>query len=202
MRRGRPARTVGVGIRPANPPDPRCKTFPGKHILKMNLMARRLLPMPVVSVAAVGPYEVTMQEAWEHLRTLLIQHDAQDECKPVFALLRDMPHEVPAEKRRLELCAKISEGARRKLENAATIQTFAGGSYLTTTHRGGYGVLPDVFGQMYAACSLDMSIALDAKRPRVLIFSGDPALTPADDLIAELGMPVVDHAPDRPRRVA
>ena len=158
--------------------------------------------MPVVSVAAVGPYEETMQEAWEHLRSLLIRHGARDDCKPVFALLRDMPHEVPAEMRRLELCAQINDGTRRKLEAEATIQTFAGGSYLTTTHRGGYTVLPRVFGQMYAACSLDMSIALDSTRPRVLIFNGDPAILPAEDLIAELGMPVVDHAPDRPRRAA
>ena len=158
--------------------------------------------MPVVSVAAVGPYEVTIHEAWEHLRGLLVRHGVRDECKHVFALLGDMPHEVPPEKRRLEMCAHIDDATRRKLEGEAAIQTFAGGSYLTIAHRGAYDILPRVFGQMYAACSLDMSIALDNKRPRVLTFNGDPSMTLNVDLIAELGMPVVELAPDRPRRAA
>ena len=167
--------------------------------MNMNLIARRLVPSPVVSVAAVGSYEVTMREAWDYLRDLLSRHQIRESSRPVFALLRDMPHEVPAEKRRLELCAALNEAGRRKLEGHANVQTFAGGGYLTTIHHGGPETVPQVFGRMYAACSLDMSIALDNTRPRVLIFNNDPAATPAGALRTELCMPVVIMPPDRPR---
>ena len=168
--------------------------------MKLKLTARRLPAVSVVSVAAVGPYEVTMQEAWEHLQHLLVKHGARALIKPVFALLRDMPHEVRAEERRLELCAQVNASALRNMAGEATIQTFPGGAYLTTKHRGSYEKLPLKFSQMYAACSLDMNITLDTKRPRIILFNGDPAVVPPHDLLAELGMPVIDHSADFPNR--
>ena len=167
----------------------------------MKLAARRLPAVSVVSVAAVGPYEVTTQEAWEHLQHLLVKHGARALAKPVFALLRDMPHEVRAEERRLELCAQVNASSLKKLQDEAVIQTFPGGAYLTTKHRGSYDNLPKMFSQMYAACSLDMNITLDTKRPRIILFNGDPAVIPAHDLVAELGMPVIDHSAEFPNRV-
>ena len=164
----------------------------------MKIVARQLRAVPVVSVAAVGPYEVTTREAWEHLQQLLTKHGARILSKAVFALLRDMPHEVRPEDRRLELCAQVSSVTLKKMQGEATIQTFAGGACLTTTHRGSYQKLPQMFSQMYAACSLDMNITLDPTRPRVIMFTNDPA----DDLMAELGMPVVDHGTDRPNLTA
>ncbi len=168
----------------------------------MKIVARQLRAAPVVSVAAVGPYEITTQEAWEHLQRLLTRHAARDLSRPVFALLRDMPHEVRAEDRRLELCAQVNGATLKKMEGEATIQTFGGGAYLTTMHRGSYENLPHMFSQMYAACSLDMNITLDTKRPRVIFFNGDPAVLPPNDLVAELGMPVVDHGTSRPNLTA
>ena len=168
----------------------------------MKIVARQLRAVPVVSVAAVGPYETTTREAWDHLQQLLAKLGARTLTKPVFALLRDMPHEVRAEDRRLELCAQVDGIALKKMEGEATIQTFAGGAYLTTAHRGSYQKLPQMFSQMYAACSLDMNITLDTKRPRIILFRGDPAVLPPDDLVAELGMPVTDHGTGRPNLTA
>jgi DNA gyrase inhibitor GyrI len=166
----------------------------------MKLTARRLPAVSVVSVAAVGPYEMTTQEAWEHLQHLLVKHGARGLAKPVFALLRDMPHEVRAEERRLELCAPVNASALKSMAGEATIQMFTGGAYLTTTHRGSYQKLPQMFSQMYAACSLDMNITLDTKRPRVILFNGDPTVVPPHDLVAALGMPVIDHSAELPNR--
>jgi DNA gyrase inhibitor GyrI len=168
----------------------------------MEMIARRLMPMPVVSVAAVGPYEETTVEAWAHLRVLLTKHGVRELCTPVFALLRDLPQEVPADKRRLELCAFVDDSARRRLEGEATIQTFAGGNYLMANHRGNYQGLPQVFGRMYAACSLDMNVTIDSKRPRVVIFSGDPATSRPEELGAQIGVPVASLPPDRPKNSA
>ena len=165
----------------------------------MDLTARWLRPLPVVSVAAVGPYAETVQEAWEHLRGLLIKHGARQDCRPGFALLRDLPQEARAENRRLEMCAQISEDWRIRLSNEAATSTFGGGAYLVTRHQGSYQALPEVFSRMYAACSLDMNISLDTKRPRNLFFHGDPDVTPPEELIAELGLPVVAQSPERPR---
>lgn len=170
--------------------------------MRIKLVAQHLRPVSVVSVAAVGPYEVTTHEAWQHLQHLLVKHGVRSLARPVFALLRDMPHDVRPEDRRLELCAQLDETALRILQAEANIQTFAGGDYLMATHRGSYDRLPHIFGQMYAVCSLDMSISLDPKRPRVIVFRNDPATDVPDDLVAELGMPVITQAAERPNRAA
>lgn len=169
--------------------------------MKLDLNACRLRQMPVVAIAATGPYEVTIQETWDHLRSLLLELNLRDTCKPVFALLRDMQDEARPELRRLELCAAVNDMARRKLEGRAAIRTFAGGGYLTMRHRGPYTSLPEVFSRMHAACSLDMTVALDLARPRIICFHGDPADRPADELYAELAMPVVlQAAAETPQR--
>lgn len=170
--------------------------------MNLNLVARRILPVPVVSIAAVGPYEVTTFEAWQHLRHLLEAHGIRGRSKPVFAVLRDMPQDVRPENRRLELCAPLDKVSLEKLQSVATVGTFPGGAYLSTTHRGSYQQLPHVYGQMYAACSLDMNIALDGKRPRVILFHGDPTDVRHSELTAELCMPVSDQMAERPRNVA
>lgn len=194
------ARKARVGNRPVDLLDLRQRRSRGNISVKMKLTARRLPAVSIVSVAAVGPYEVTTQEAWEHLQNLLVKHGARALAKPVFALLRDMPHEVRAEERRLELCAQVNASSLKKLQGEATIQTFQGGAYLTMRHQGDYQKLPQMFSQMYAACSLDMNITLDTKRPRVILFNGDPAVVPPHDLVAELGMPVIDHSAEFPNR--
>ena len=160
----------------------------GKYRVK--ILTRFLRPMPVVSVAAVGPYETTTAEAWIYLRALLTKHGLRETCKPVFALLRDLPQQVRPTDRRLELCAAVDNDARTVLKSEATLQTFNGGDYLIHTHRGPYDALPDVFSRMSAACSLDMNVSVDIKRPRVVFFKGDPDLDAPDDLVAELCVPI------------
>src|SRR5690606_6745975 len=124
---------------------------------------------------ATGPYERTTQETWSHLKGLLAAYAPNEACRSVFALLHDLPHEVRPEDRRIEMCAQIDAAALRRLEDVATIRTFPGGSYLRTTHRGAYDRLPAEFAQMYAACSVDMSVTLDPDRPRIIVFRRDPA---------------------------
>ena len=165
----------------------------------MELSTRWLRPTLVVSVSAIGPYEETVAEAWHHLRTLLLAQGARESCRPIFALLQDMPHEVRPEARRLQLCAQISNDWRPRLQRVAAVHAFQGGAYLTARHAGAYENLPNAFSRMYAACSLDMNVTLDGLRPRVLFFDGDPADVPPEHLTAELGLPVLAQPPERPR---
>lgn len=169
--------------------------------MKVEFLARRLAPVPVVCVSATGPYERTTRETWEHLKGLLAMHAPTETYRAVFALLHDLPHEVRPEARRIEMCAQIDASTLRKLEGVAHVRTFSGGSYLTTTHRGAYDRLPAEFAQMYAACSVDMSVALDPGRPRIIVFKRDPASCPPAELEAEIGLPCC-HVGDEVRHSA
>ena len=166
----------------------------------MRTTIRFLRPLSVVSVAATGAYEQTIPEAWDFLRGLLTRHGAREACKPVLALLHDLPQSVRAQDRRLELCAAVHNEQRFIMRQDATLQTFSGGAHLIQTHRGPHAALIGLFSSLYASCSLDMNVGLDPTRPRVLIFIGDPLDVPPDELVTDLCMPIVNRAPDRPRR--
>ena len=165
----------------------------------MRVSTRFMRPQQVVSIAAKGPYEQTLPSTWGQLCDLLNRHQVRDTARPVFALLRDLPQDVRPEDRRLEFCAPITHETRRKLGPEANYQMFAGGAYISQTHRGHHMALGTLFSQLYASCSLDMNIAVDNARPRVLVFKGDPAVLGPEDLMTELCMPVVQRSPDRPR---
>lgn len=168
----------------------------------MKTSIRFLRPLSVVSVAATGAYEQTIPEAWDFLRELLDRHGVRAACKPVFALLHDSPQGTRPEDRRLEMCAAVHNESRFIMRQEATLQTFPGGTYITQSHRGPHDALVGLFSGLYVSCSLDMNVVIDLKRPRVLVFSGDPvAVAVADEeLETELCMPVINSAPDRPRR--
>jgi AraC family transcriptional regulator len=147
---------------------------------------RRMEPLRVAYVRHVGPYEAVGQ-AWQKLMMWAGMNGLLGPGVRLLGISHDDPVITPPERLRYDAAIVVGEGVKGSGE--VGIQEVADGDYAVTVHRGPYDTLSTTYsrlcGEWVAASGRELRDG-----PPVEFYLNDPSVTPAQDRLTEIWMPL------------
>lgn len=154
----------------------------------MNAQLIQLSPMRVVAIKHVGPYE-QLGPKFEQLWNWASSNNVP--IQRILGLYWDDPEGTPAAQLRSAACIEV--GPDYQLGDTGGLPIFMdvvpGGQYANMRHVGPYEGLPQAWASLTEQTMGRLGKQI-ADGPAVEIYMNDASVTPADQLITELFMPV------------
>lgn len=149
-----------------------------------------LRPARLAYVRAVGPYDVSIPQAWEKLVGWMQANGIQPVGERAYGLARDNPLTTAPEACRYDACIQVSPEFEDRAERDLGVITLPGGPYARTRHAGSYQNVPTALIGVYSNTELSADLRFDTRRPVVSIYLDDPRRFEARDLRADVCVPV------------
>ena len=150
-----------------------------------------LRPWRIAYVRKTGPYESTIPAAWDHMLGWLEKHGLHSPIGRGFGLMRDCPSLVAPDQCRYDACIDLNPFFEERAIRELGVQTLPGGSYVRTRHFGSYDELRPELPRMYETFQTPAGLQIDQRRPLVTIYLDDPRQHGAEDLRADICVPVI-----------
>lgn len=149
-----------------------------------------LRPTRLVFVRQLGAYETSVVAAWERLYSWMRQRGLQADGGSFYGLVRDNPAKVPAGKCRYDACIELPLNLDTAAMAEIQVQRLPAGAYSRHKYVGRYDniaatTLPICNEQIPA-----LGLRVAEERPMVVIYMADPLRRDADQLKAEICVPV------------
>jgi AraC family transcriptional regulator len=149
-----------------------------------------LRPTRLAYVRVTGPYETSIPEAWSRLLEWTEKNGFSSPVGHGFGLARDNPARVGADKCRYDACVQVTPLSEERAMRELGVITLPPGSYTRVRHAGGYEPIRSLIPGLYNNFDAPSDLKLDDKRPIVTIYLDDPRRFDANDLRADICVPV------------
>jgi len=161
-----------------------------EKVLPMRSGLVYLRPWRLAYVRQVGPYETTIPEAWDMMLGWLEKNGFSSPIGRGFGLMRDSAKVVGADNCRYDACVDLNPLFEERAIRELGAQTLPGGSYLRMRNVGSYGDLCTSLMALHDSFQAPSGLQLDERRPLVTIYLDDPRHFGAEDLRADVCVPV------------
>ncbi|QJB56025.1 AraC family transcriptional regulator [Pseudodesulfovibrio sp. zrk46] len=152
-------------------------------------MEAKVIEMEAVHVAYVrhtGPYE-ECHPAWETLCNWAGPKGLLANTPRFIGICHDEPEITPPDKIRYDACVQVNE--ELETESPVGTKTIPAGRYATTLHKGPYTKLAATYEQLCGQWLPQNGYELEAK-PSFEVYLNDCTITPEEDLLTEVYIPV------------
>lgn len=149
-----------------------------------------LRPSRLAYVRQVGPYQQTINQAWERMFDWLSKNGLSEPNGRGYGLMRDCPKVVAPEQCRYDACVDLNPFFEERAIRELGAQTLPGGSYIRIRKVGSYDALHKELPSMHDCFQTPTGLRLDERRPLVTIYLDDPARFTSSDLRADICVPV------------
>lgn len=157
-----------------------------------------LRPARLAYVRVTGAYETSIPEAWSRLLEWTEKNGFSSPVGHGYGLARDNPLRVSADKCRYDACVPVTPLSDDRAMRELGVITLPGGSYTRVRHAGGYEPIRSMIAGLYNNFDAPVDLKLDDKRPIITIYLDDPRRFDADDLRADICVPVTAARFTRP----
>ena len=149
-----------------------------------------LRPSRLVYVRATGPYENSVLRAWERLLGWLDKHGLQSPIGRGYGMMRDNPNVTAPENCRYDACVDLHPFFEERAIRELSAQTLPGGAYVRMRKTGAYEALREDILGFYKGFEAANGLRFDQRRPLITIYLDEPRRFRADDLRADICVPV------------
>ncbi len=147
-----------------------------------------LRPMRLVCLRATGAYEDTVVSTWKRLDAWLGERGIAA-TSPRYGLFRDNPNTLPAAECRYDAACALPDDVDAAGSELMAVR-MPGGTYQRHRVVGRYD---DLHAKAFAMCTAELpsrGLAVAPNRPLVVVYFSDPLKRDADNLKAEICLPV------------
>jgi AraC family transcriptional regulator len=156
----------------------------GGDAVKVRLEDRK--PVRVAFVRHVGPYQET-GVAWATLCKFAAQQGWLSPDLQRIGIGYDDPGVTDPDKLRFDACLTVDDQFHATGEIG--VQELPGGEYAVVTHRGPYETLVETYRQLFQEWASICGRELRSS-PNFEVYLNDPAITPPEDLVTEIYIPL------------
>ena len=164
----------------------------GDEIVRVDFT--HLRPVPVLFVRAVGPYKESSVAAWEAMIAWLEKNELKSSVKRAVGFGQDNPRSIEPDALRYDACVELSVPMREDPDNGIRMNPLPGGVYAVFRHQGAYSLIGKSFSRMCHEWAPTSGLEVDYRRPFLEMYLNDPAITPDDDRLCDLCVPVAPVA--------
>lgn len=152
----------------------------------MDISIRSFDPLRVASIRHIGPYE-QCGAAWQRLVAWAEPLGLLNDRAICLGVGHDDPAVTDPASLRYDACIVIEPG--RIVDQGMTIQVLPGGEHAVTVHHGPYDLLPQVYLEVIGRWLPSQGRRVGRGSPYE-IYRNDVRITPAQDLITEIRVPL------------
>lgn len=149
-----------------------------------------LRPSRLAYVRQTGPYETSIQAAWDAMFAWLAKHGLREPVGRGYGLMRDCPTITAPAKCRYDACIDLNPLFEERAIRELGAQTLPGGSYLRVRNVGSYIALQSQLPTLHGSFAAPPGLKLDERRPVVTIYLDDPSRLEETNLRADVCVPV------------
>lgn len=150
-----------------------------------------LRPSRIAFVRATGPYETSIPDAWAQLNDWINRNGYGGLVHRGYGMCRDNPMRVDPATCRYDACIELLPQFDERAARELNVATLPGGSYARRRYSGPYAALRAELAGIHASFEPSAGLKLDDRRPLVAIYLENPSRVEAQDLRADICIPVV-----------
>ncbi len=147
-------------------------------------------PTPVLYSGATGSFEQSAQQAWNTMLGWLDADQRRLGSPRGFGIFREDETSSEPQIYRYDACIELKPGFSADPSNGIVRRVTPHGAYALARIKGSHRRIGETFRLICEEWSESDAIVIDRERPFMHIYLNDPATTPADELIAQLCVPV------------
>ena len=147
-------------------------------------------PTPVLYYGAIGPYEESIGRAWGTLLSWLEAHNLRRTAPRGFGIIHDHCGSIAPPLRRYDACVELLPGFSPDPTSGIVRKVTPSGAYAQVNLKGCHGQIAECFRRLREHWSEADTLVIDETRPYMKIFLNDPAVTPREELLTQLCIPV------------
>lgn len=153
-----------------------------------------LRPSRLAYVRVTGPYAESAPRAWDRMLGWLDSNRLATSIERGYGMMRDDPGVVAPEQCRFDACVDLNPLFEERAVRELGAQILPGGTYVRTRLAGNARSLCSEVLGFYAKFNAPQGLRFDGRRPMVTIFLEDPRRYNAEDLRADVCIPVSAEA--------
>jgi AraC family transcriptional regulator len=150
-----------------------------------------LRPARLAYVRVTGPYATSIPEAWSRLLSWVDKYGLNSPVGHGYGLARDNPLRVGVDKCRYDACVQVTPLFEERALRELGLVTLPAGPYTRLRQAGGGTPIRSVIADLYTDFTAPAVLKRDDRRPVVTIYLDDPRRFDANDLRADVCIPVM-----------